>query len=194
MEYGCTVQQFMTLIKRSKIPPKYKERQEFCHTSRRLKSHEESFYLESGSVTINIYDKEAETRKKHPDNLARIEAAKGVLRFEVQYNQYKLYPIKRGIINKADWWNETDTFVVKQLLSDVAAQKVIYDYFGRTIMHGDYYTLSKAVKMIKDRSYRSDKEERLIKILKLINTCRGVTKAAMSFITDQNSANEFNRT
>lgn len=198
MRYECTTEQMMTLMKRGKIPHFYKERTVFCKTSRRYKPIKNSFYLESGCVTINCYDKESETKEKHPDKPHRIETAKGIIRYEVQYYQFKLYPIKRiiskeAILENPMIWKPSEFFLTEQLISDEAAHNAIVRYFSQTIMMGDYYVLSKAVKMVKDKGYCSTKEERLIKILKLINQCRGVDKAAKVYVSDQKSANDFNR-
>ena len=61
---GCTSEQIMNLIKRSNVPPGFKEYMEYDKKSHRKKPMDDSFYLMNKSVSINCYRKAAELQQR----------------------------------------------------------------------------------------------------------------------------------
>lgn len=101
---GCSPEQIMNLIKRSDIPAHYKEWMEYDETAHRMKSRPSSFYLMNRSVTINCYSKymkfqeqsaKNEKRGYPPIPQATMDAARDIIRFEVQCKYRKAYSLSR---------------------------------------------------------------------------------------------------
>lgn len=94
----------MNLIKRSDIPPHYKEWTEYDDTSHRKKSRPESFYLCSKSVNINYYSKYLQLLNRSEENVEKgyapipqeiIDASRSIIRFEVQCKSHKTYALNK---------------------------------------------------------------------------------------------------
>jgi hypothetical protein len=192
----CTAEQMMVLIKRSNIPSHFTERTEYSKISKRHKADKDSFYLESGSVVINCYDKYAQLIRVFP-SCPNIENAKGIIRFEVQCRYGKLYSMtKNGICqSKISKISDEKSLIelygdilygrhvaipMDVLLSDDVCVEVIDKYFDKIILQGDYYTLSDAKTKIQSVDCHQKKKDRLIGALTLINRCRGISRAKES--------------
>ena len=94
----------MNLVKRSNIPPHYKEWMEYDKTSHRMKSKPESFYLCSKSVNINCYSKYLQLLNRSKENVDKgydpipqeiIDASHDIIRFEVQCKYFKTYALNK---------------------------------------------------------------------------------------------------
>ena len=94
----------MNLIKRSDIPPHYKEWTEYDDTSHRKKSRPESFYLCSKSVNVNCYSKYLQLLNRSEENVEKgyapipqeiIDASRSIIRFEVQCKYHKTYALNK---------------------------------------------------------------------------------------------------
>jgi hypothetical protein len=100
LEIPCTPERMMKLIKMGDIPAHYEERIKYDPISHRKKTSPISFYLVSASVVVNCYDKYAQLEKlkndeKHP--CENIEAAKNLIRFEIQCKNQKLHAMWKTI-------------------------------------------------------------------------------------------------
>ena len=169
LDIGCTAEQMITLIKRADISH-FKELMQYDKVSRREKSDKHSLYLISGSVNINCYWPYAWQRKKHPERPATKDAY-NVIRFEVQSKYSKIYNMLKNF-KEAGCTNLTH-----QMLSDEISADTVRYYFHKTIGRGDYFTLENAVTMVQLKGHRPAKEQYLIDALRLVNRCRGISKA-----------------
>jgi len=178
----CTSQQIMSLIKRGDIPLNYEERVAYDRVSHRMKTDPCNFYIKSNSITINCYDKYISTMRKSQDrecrNLSpipqeRLDAARDIIRFEVQCKYPRVYTMSK----RADAAGNHSINKYKSLLSPIACIDQIDSYYRRTIGAGDWYTLRYAIRKIEQAGFHQQKEARLIRAIKLVNECRSLSKA-----------------
>ena len=195
----CTPRQMMKLTKRGDIPSGYKEREKYNKTSRRMKTDDDSFYLENGSVNINYYWKYAKINPKHPEYPNR-DKYYNLLRLEVQPKYTKLYSISKGIRDTSTYKISDDDFSQDEIremlkygirspsipidiiLSDDISDNLIHSYFYKILRKGDYFTLDGARLMVKRYNFRRDKEERLLYALDAVNEYRGIAKAKSKLV------------
>lgn len=186
----CTPEQIMTLIRRADIPPHYTEWDEYNHVAHRTKSSPDSFYLMASSVTVNCYDKHAKLQKQSQKNEERgyppipqatLDAAKGIIRFEVQCKYHKMY----GLNKKAAGAGDRNANKYESLLTHTACIDIIGDYFSRVVGKGDWHTLHDAIRIIESQHFNKQKEKRLIDALRLVNDCRSIAKAKKAFKDDE---------
>lgn len=183
---GCSPELVMNLIRRSDIPTHYKEWTEYDEISHRKKSKPSSFYLTSPSTNINCYSKYMQLQERSRENedkgylpvpQATLEAAKNIIRFEVQCKYHKTYTLSNKV--KSSGNKSINKF--ENLLSDDFCSNVIVNYFKKIIMSGDWYTLQEAIRIIERQNYNRQKEKRLIDALKLVSHCRSLAKAKTAF-------------
>lgn len=183
---GCTYEQMMALIKRSDIPSRYKELEEYDSISHRMKSKPGSFYLMNGSVHVNYYSKYMKFQEQNRENLEKgrppipqktMDTAQDIIRLEVQCMYRKTYVLSRKVNGVGD--NNINHY--KELLNHETCIDVIDTYYKKIIGRGDWYTLREAVRMIQLQHFNSQKEDRLIKALKLVNDCRSIAKAKAAY-------------
>ena len=186
--FPCTPDQMMELIKRSNIPAHYTEYKKYHPVSKRSKSLPGSFYLKSASVVVNSYGKYDQLLDMYPDNVS-IETSQFVIRFEIQCKYQKIYNMTK--IAKKD--GVPEYAVTRHLLSDEVARMIVYRYFERIVMGGEYYTLKAATEKIKSRNFRGNKECRILSALNLINQQRSVHAAKESLRQKGDDLTEFNR-
>lgn len=179
---GCDPELMVNLIKRSNIPHHYEEWTEYDDKAHRKKSRPGSFYLTSSSININCYSKYMQLLEKSRENKERglppisqatLDAARHIIRFEVQCKYNKTFDLsfdaeKSGNHN----YNKYES-----LLSYETCNEVINHYFVKTIGKKDWWTLQHAVNHIIHLHYNKQKETRLIEALQLINHMRSVSKA-----------------
>lgn len=179
-------EKIMNLIKRSDIPPHYKEWMIYDNKAHRMKSRPESFYLKSNSVNINYYSKYMQllniSQEKvengfNPIEQEILDASQNIYRFEVQYKYYKIYSLSQEAAKAGDLsYNK-----YKSLLNPVKCIEIVSDYYKKTIGKGDWYALSDAMQIVKSKNFNSQKEQRLITALKYISDCRSLSKAKSSY-------------
>lgn len=190
-DFDVTVspESMMELVRKADIPPYYKEWMEYCIKSHRMKSDPTSFYLKNQSININIYNKYQEMKKRSEERVKKglspipeelIEAAKNIIRFEVQCKYRKMYSLS----NRAKEAGNTKTNKFENLLSDDACKSAINDYFNKVIGKGDWYTLQGAIRIIESYNFNKQRKRRLIDALQLVNKCRSVATAKASFQGD----------
>lgn len=179
---SCNPELIMDLIKRGNIPHSYTEWTDYDNTAHRKKSKPGSFYLINNSVNINCYSKYIQLLElskiniqKEADSVSQttLDAARSIIRFEVQYKYHKVYMIsKEAEISGNLYRNKYESLLSYEYCIDVVSS-----YFNKVIRKGDWYTLQNAVSIIKSQHFNSQKEERLIDALQLVNQCRSVAKA-----------------
>lgn len=188
----CTPKQMMKLIKRGNIPGHFKEREKYDEKQRRMVTDKDSFYLESGSSTINYYWKYPKVEKKHPDYENR-ESFRNVIRLEVECQYLKLYTLTKNMQQESYVPEETlsleemymrmydETYNPVIPIDVVLAERVYENIIRKNIYNvlrkGDYFTLDIARAIVKAHKYGKRKEERMIETLELINESHGITKA-----------------
>ena len=182
----CDPELIMNLIKRSDIPPHYKEWTEYDDTSHRKKSRPESFYLCSNSANINYYSKYLQLQNRSQENEEKgfdpipqetIDASHDIIRFEVQCKYFKTYALNKKAENSG---NECSN-KYKSLLAPLTCIEIISSYYEKVIGKGDWYTLSEAVQIIQSKNFNSQREQRYIDKLKYVSQCRSIAKAKASY-------------
>lgn len=182
----CDPMQIMNLIKRSNIPHHYEEWMEYDYTAHRTKSKPESFYLKSKSVTINYYSKYLQLLNISKNNEEKgylpidqeiLDASRNILRFEVQCKYHKIYSLSQ----EAEKAGDHSLNKCKSLLAPIRCILIISSYYKKVIGKGDWYTLSKAVQIIKAKNFNRPREDRLIQALKDVSKCRSLAKAKASY-------------
>lgn len=183
---GCDPKRIMRLIKRSNIPPHYEEWTEYDDTAHRTKSRPSSFYLINSSVNINCYNKYMQLQEKSQENEKRglppipqaaLDAAKGIVRFEVQCKYHKMYISS----NRAEESGNHNYNKYETLLSYETCDNIIRYYYQKIIGTGDWWTLYHAVRHIEFQNYNQQKENRLIEAIQLINNNRSLAKAMIIY-------------
>lgn len=108
---------------------------------------------------------------------ATLNAAKNIIRFEIQY----LYPKMEKIsIRTKVLDNNYEINKYETLLSHKSCNDAVKFYFNRIIRKGNWYTLHDAVQIIQSKHFNKQKEKRLIETLQLVNQCRSLFKARES--------------
>ena len=175
---GCSSEQVMKLIRRGDIPPRYKEWTEYDAISHRMKSKPDSFYLKCASANINCYGKQVELRErnqKNPRSISRamLEEAQDIIRFEVQCKYPKVYALSR----RAEKDGNDSINKYHDLLKYQACLKVINHHYQVTVGKGDWFTLSKAEKIIMRQGYYRPKKKQLLDVLHEVSQCRSLARA-----------------
>lgn len=183
---NCSPEQMMNLIRRSNIPTYYEEWTEYNTISHRSKSRPGSFYLISPSININCYSKFEQLQERSLENKANgyppipqstLDAAKNIIRFEVQCKYHKMYTLS----NKAEASGNKDINKFENLLSPGTCIDIIVSYFNKIIKKGDWYSLQEAVRIVKRQNYNCQKQKRLINALELVSQCCSLAKAKTAY-------------
>ena len=188
----CTVEQIMELIRRGNIPPHYEEWKKYNIKSHRKKASPNSFYLMNRSVHINCYRKSVELQERREKGMTSItqsdiDNSQDIIRFEVQCKYPKVYSISR----KAAANGNSNINKYESLLAYEFCEKIIFDYFRKTIGTGHWYSLKSAISLIKSYGFNIQRENRLIDALRFVNDCHSVEKAKKKY---QGDLNDFKRT
>lgn len=108
LNFPCSPEQMMMLIKQGNIPKHYKERElEYDTKQHRRITDKTSFYLESKSSVINYYWKYPQQDEAHPNYSFR-ESSRNVIRMEVQCKYSKLYALSKGNREKSRFYISWD--------------------------------------------------------------------------------------
>ena len=176
----------INLIKRSDIPPHYKEWMEYDNIAHRMKSRPESFYLCSKSVNINCYSKYLQLLNRSQENVKKgftpippeiINASRSIIRFEVQCKYHKTYSLNQ----KAEESGNNCVNKYKDILTPLRCVEIVSSYYEKVIGKGDWYSLPEAVRIIQSKNFNSQREQRYIDALKYVNQCRSLAKAKASY-------------
>ena len=160
---SCSPEQIMNLLKRSDIPPHYKEWTVYDDTAHRKKSKPESFYLFSNSVNINYYSKYLQLLNLSNQNMENgynpvdqetLDKSKNVYRFEVQCKYFKAYSLSKKLEDTKD----TSPNISMQFFNPLTCIEIISSYYEKVIGRGDWYTLPEAVQKIKSKNFNNQKE------------------------------------
>lgn len=188
---GYTVEQLtkvMRLIKRSDIPSHYREWMTYDEKAHRMKSRDGSFYLICDSVTINCYSKYMKYQEQSAENVRKgyppisqeiMEAAQGILRFEVQCKYPKIYALSQ----QAEKAGNCNINKYGALLTPEVCENIVKYYFKKTVGMGDWYMLQEAVKTV-ESNFNRQKADRLIRVLQEVNQCRSLAKAKAKYQGD----------
>ena len=176
----------INLIKRSDIPPHYKEWMEYDNIAHRMKSRPESFYLCSKSVNINCYSKYLQLLNRSQENVKKgfmpippeiINASRSIIRFEVQCKYHKAYSLNK----KAEESGNNCVNKYKDILTPLRCVEIISSYYEKVIGKGDWYSLPEAVRIVQSKNFNSQREIRLTSALKYVSQCRSIAKAKASY-------------
>ena len=143
------VKEYIDLMQKGDVP--HSQRLSYNPSNRNYAHRKGSVYLVSkardkrkgntGSTTINFYDKEDQIKKEQADNSV-IEQAKNILRLEVQCNRPKLDYLKKKYVLED-----------KKITSLLSAQ-ISFDVLESAVLAickvGDYYRRTEALKKIDD--------------------------------------------
>jgi hypothetical protein len=194
LNYPCSPEQALALIKRGDIPKHYKERKKYDKAAHRMKAANDSFYLESGSANVNYYLKSEQLNKKF-SMCPQKEDAGHTIRLEIQCKYLKLYSLSKKLRHTSKFHIPTDELSAEEIcdllmsgikdpavpidiiLSNKISNEVIDKFFYKIARKGNYFTLDGARWMVEKHKFRRDKEDRLIYALELVNNCRGIAKA-----------------
>ena len=132
------------------------------------------FVLISDSININSYYKYSQLRDKFPD-CPNIRDSIDVIRFEVQCLYPKVYYMAKALRGKDGF-----TGLFTAMLSDETSTGIIVNYFEKIIRLGDYYSMDEAIKKIQSYRFASKKENRLIAVLKDVDTREGIANAKVA--------------
>lgn len=170
------VKEYIKLFRRGDRPKGFKE-----YTRDKGNDLEEKggLYLFNGSITINFYDKESERLWNNFNK----DGAKNLLRFEIQCKPSKTNTMK----SKYDFDSK---HLVNYLNDDISCQQIQY-YYEKVIGQGDYYMLSEAVNRVNKSDYTSATKDKLITVLKDINTHRSIWKAREESKYNKNCFNRY---
>lgn len=195
LNFPCSPEQMMELIKQGNIPKWYTERiEEYDKKQHRKLADKNSFYLTSGSVNTNCYWKYPQQDEKHP-NFSFRESSYHVIRLEVQCKYSKLYSLSKGIKETSKYWVSTDDLPLDEIwdiilddyhnpsnpadivLNPKILEDVIRRHFYRILRKGDYFTMEYAKKIVESYHFKDSKEERMLYALEKVNKHHGIAKA-----------------
>lgn len=181
--YPCTPQQLMQLVKRGNIPPHFSERKEYSPTGHRFVTDSSSFYLESSSVTINYYLKNAQMTEKHP-NYQNKDKSENVIRFEVQCKSKKLnemWNTYSELLNVEEnfffFGRNKGRIPILPMLSDQIVQTVVEDYFCKVVGMGHYLTFKEACDVIDSHNFMNKTKRQLKRTIEMIRDNKGIARA-----------------
>lgn len=169
-----TPERLIELIRRSDKPTGFVEWESYDKKSHRKKPGKYSYYLINNSLHINFYYKLMQLEAEFPTCLD-IDGAESIIRFEVQCLRPKIYSMKRSVMDSKN--------ILLELLLAKTCEKVILNYFERTIGFEPYMTLSNAKVLVQDSELKEKRKKELIKALELINAKRSIWKARESLST-----------
>lgn len=187
---GCAPEQIMALIRRADVPHHYTEWDEYNDIAHRTKNNPNSFYLKTSSVVINCYSKYAKLQERTQQNEEQgyppipqttLDAAKDIIRFEVQCKYHKTYDLSR----KGEASGDRNVNKYKSLLTHTACVDIINEFFNKAIGKGDWHTLHDAIHIIESKHFNKQKEKRLIDALRFVNECRSLAKAKSALKGDE---------
>lgn len=164
------VSSYVTLFQRCKLP---------SHHYDIMVKKKGSSYMKSLSVTLNFYDK-FDQFKKHLLALDKTMTHKelnevtNMLRFEIQCKRSKTDYIKRR--------EGFDSKSIEHFLDPLLSNKLILDYYDKSIGAGDFYSLHTARAIVERADIQLRTKQTLLSMLKLIAQARSVEKARVQFI------------
>ena len=139
---SCNPELIIDLIKRENIPHSFTEWTEYDDTAHRKKSRPGSFYLINNSVNINCYSKYMQLLDRSKKNIEKgfepipqktLDAARSIIRFEVQYKYHKVFVISK----EAERAGNHNRNKYEDLLTNEYCLDVISSYFNKIIGRGD---------------------------------------------------------
>ena len=194
LNYPCSPELTMKLIKRGNIPGHYKERKTYDEDAHRMKADDASFYLISGSANANFYLKSEQIANKIP-TCPEKENARYLIKLEIQCKYPILYSLSKDTRHLSKFHVSNDDLSAEEIfwrmeqniknpsvpvdmvLTDGISEDIIRKYVYKIIRKGNYFTLDGARWMVERYEFRKEKKDRLVWVLELVNSCRGIAKA-----------------
>ena len=149
------VKEYIRLFQRGDKPTGFKD----------TKQLDGSLYISNDSVTINFYDMENERLW----NGFNKDGAKNLLRLEIQCKTSKTNTIKTK-------YEFDSKHLGNYLRTDISRNQLQY-YYNKVIGQGDYYTLSEAIRIVKESKYTLATKNKIIAVLKDVSIHRSIWKA-----------------
>lgn len=154
---------YIKLFKKGNIPLYFFKKE----TTHKFWDSETNVYLMASNITLNWYDryktfqaKEAESPKKYTDY--NYTETLGVLRFETQVRN-----CEKKVI---------------EILNREKLSKRVLKFYELIVGTGDYYTMEKAIEIIKKSVNHPLKYWNLVKLLKLIDRCGNINEAKNCYV------------
>jgi uncharacterized protein YfcZ (UPF0381/DUF406 family) len=129
--------------------------------------------FKTDSVNIKYYSRFAELSKKHPGH-PDLEKSRHIIRFEIQCKCSELLKMLEGKVRSMTHSELLNFSTNKFLLSNEMSRTVISKYLTKIISPGDYYSMEKAIELIKAHHLRYPHHEHLIDTLECINRHKGI--------------------
>lgn len=194
----CSAEQLINLIKRSDIPPRFNEWKPYDEVSHRKRSQAGSFYLVNNSVTINCYSKymqlleqqkeNADKYYYHPIPQSTLDAARNIIRFEVQCKYLKVFHLSQ----EAESLGDTHYNKYRTLLTESFCDSILQDYYYKTIGRGFWRPLQDTLRSIYSQSCSEKEADKLSQAVQTINQCRSIAAARTYY--EENGLKSFNKT
>ncbi|MEX0053025.1 hypothetical protein AB2T85_20645, partial [Clostridium butyricum] len=172
------VKEYIELFQRADIP--YRFNMQYDKTSKVKKQKKGSFYLCSKSTNINFYDKFQERLNNKDED---VENAKDILRLEVQ--------CKKGKTNAMKYKYSFEIKYLGYFLNEKLSLDTIKYYYDKTIGKGYYYKLDKAIEKVNLSDHTPGTKEKLITVLKEVNSNRSIWKARQCTIFSMERFNHY---
>lgn len=132
----------------------------------------ETNYYVSNSVTINIYDKEAELKAKNiPIPLEEKDRVPYLLRFEVQAEKSRLHYVRKKEQEKTG--KEISRTLDEFVNGNYEYENLNY-YMKRIIGEGNYYEYDTAIDIINNSNLKNNMKQKLIKVIKHVSKRQGI--------------------
>jgi len=171
-EISVDTEQIMALIQQADTAH-FDEWMQYDNKAHRMKPAQNSFRLLCKSLRINCYDKGNQLETQYP-NSPYIDAARNIVRFEVQCCYLKVYAMSKAAREKTGC---SESELLYELLSYGKCADMIRHYFYKTIGKGNYFTLDAAIQMVHLQRFRDKKKQQIIDALRLVSESRGISKA-----------------
>lgn len=181
LENQDMVEMYIDLVKRCNIPPGFKMERFYDRKVRKVVNSKDGIKLSMGYMALIIYNKKAQMLKQDYD-YPNIDAADGILRFEIQASYNKLYTlgINKGIKALRDFLNHGDEFAKQQF----------HYYLPKIFCTGDYYSYEVAEKKIKQSGYTNKIQKAMLDLLKMTSVHKSIYKAIMEMISNNYSKSQ----
>ena len=162
------IPRYLSLLKKGNVPDYFlqgKQTQEFWDS-------ETNVYFMSKNKTANWYNRYETLLKKQEKSNKPYEdfsETRGILRFETQ--------VRNG------------TKSVKDVLNQQRCEKEVLKFYKLIVGSGDYYTLDKAIQLVREKVNSQEKRMALERLLRLIDKTGSVWEAKQTYISEKNKSN-----
>ncbi|MGN7471065.1 hypothetical protein [Brevibacillus sp. SAFN-007a] len=160
------IPKYIVLFKKGYIPEYFwREKQ-----TRKYWDSETNVYLMSANKTVNWYDRYAtlqDKAKKSNKQYVDYSETKGILRFETQVRD--------------------NMKSVMETLNQTYLKQEIMKFYNLIVGKGDYYSLNKALSIVRQKTPNQTKRMALERLLQLLDKCGSIHAAKEFFLEGQNA-------